>query len=236
MKGDRVFPGFATYRKENLTLVYRSGMPQLKDLAGAPGSLGQPSDLMGRARLNIMEPDMVVRPLMHGGLFRHVTGWRFLSAARSMRELDVSIHLASHGVPTPEILAVRMTKKGWFYRIEVVSRLVPDAVDLLTYLESPRDDSRELVGKAGALIRRIHDLGVYHADLHIKNLLLDNDANLWALDMDKAHRFERLPAFMKQLNVKRFISSVKKWQKKGRIILPAAWELSFRSDYELPEH
>ena len=223
--------GYRAEHRAGVTLVYLSTMTHLRDIAGTPGPLGTPSQLSGRTTLRIIEPDMVVRLLMHGGLFRHSTGWRFLTADRTMRELEVSSYLASHGILTPEILAVRMIKPGLFYRIEVISRLVPDAVDLLTYLEEARDDSREFMGKAGALVRRMHDLGVYHADLHIKNLLLDSIGELWILDLDKAWHFEHLPGFMKRMNVNRFIRSVKKWQALGRISLPAAWELSFKAGY-----
>ncbi|HXK48690.1 MAG TPA: lipopolysaccharide kinase InaA family protein [Deltaproteobacteria bacterium] len=232
MDRDTVPAGYAMEHRGNLTLVYRSDMPRLGETIGTHGPLGRPSPLSGRTSLRIIEPDMVVRPVMHGGLFRHVTRWRFLSPARTMRELAVSDYLASHGIPTPEILGARMMKTGWFYRIEVISRLVPEAADLLTYLEGTRDDSRELMRKAGVLVGRMHDLGVYHADLHVKNLLLDSIGDLWILDLDKACRFNRLPGYMKRLNVKRFIGSVKKWQAKGRISLPGAWELSFRAGYE----
>lgn len=232
MNGHAIPAGYTIEHRGSLTLVYLSTMPHLLDIAGAPGPLGRPSQLSGRTKLRIVEPDMVVRPLVHGGLFRHVTGWRFLDAGRTMRELEVSAHLASRGIPTPEILAVRIIRQGWFCRIEVISRLVPDATDLLTYLEDSRDDSREFLRKAGALIRRMHDLGVFHNDLHIKNILLDRSGDLWVLDLDKAWHIGSLPAFMKRLNVRRFIRSAKKWHDKGRITLPDAWELSFRAGYE----
>lgn len=224
-------PWYSTYRKGDLTLVYRSDMPELVDLAGTPGPLGSPSDLKGRTTLRVIEPGMVVRLLVHGGMFRHLTGWRFLSTARTMRELDVSAYLASHDVPTPVILAARIVRKGCFHRVEVISRLVPHATDLLTHLERTRDDCEALMAKAGALVRRMHDLGVYHADLHVKNILLDSTGTLWVLDLDKAYRLDHLPVLMKRLNVRRFLLSVRKWQAAGRISPTGTWENSFRDGY-----
>jgi tRNA A-37 threonylcarbamoyl transferase component Bud32 len=223
--------GYAICREHTTTLIYRSSLPHLKDLAGIKGPLGKRSSLNGRSAIRIIEPDMVVRTLMHGGLFRHVTGKNFISPARTIRELKVSAYLASKGIPTPEILVVRLLKKGHFYHIEVVSRLVPESTDLLTYLESPRDDSMEMLENAGRLIRRIHGFGVFHADLHIKNLLLDNKKTLWLLDLDKAYQFDALPGFLRWINVRRFIRSVKKWLGKGRIHLGDAWEGSFMKGY-----
>jgi len=151
-----------------------------------------------------------------------------------MRELKASAHLISRGILTPEIIAVRLIKEGPFYAIDVISRLIPGAVDLLMYLETVHEDSAELLKKSGMLIRKIHDSGVYHADLHIKNILLDDTKNLWVLDLDKAHQFDRLPGIMKQLNLKRFMRSVKKWQAKGRIHLPHEWTSIFLNGYYRP--
>jgi len=129
--------GYTTFRENSTTLIYRSSMPDFKDLAGIKGPLGKRSSLNGRSPIRIIEPDMAVRTLMHGGLFRHITGKNFLSPARTIRELKVSAYLASKAIPTPEILAVRLLKKGPFYHIEVVSRLVPESTDLLTYSKHP---------------------------------------------------------------------------------------------------
>jgi 3-deoxy-D-manno-octulosonic acid kinase len=64
------------------------------------------------------------------------------------------------------------------------------------------------LSRAGALIRRIHELGVYHTDLHVKNILLDRDMNPWIIDLDNAYRFEILPDFMRKTNLRRFIRSL----------------------------
>jgi 3-deoxy-D-manno-octulosonic acid kinase len=224
-------PGFTALSRGDLTLLCRDDMPGLQEKAFTTGDLGTPSTLAGRSTLRIIEPDMVVRRLMHGGLLRHVTGWRFVSPRRTLRELEVSLHLASHGVPTPEILAVRVQRQGWFHRIDVITRLVPDSVDLLTFLENPRPECGDIMQGAGALIRRMHDLGVYHADLHIKNILRDSGGGLWLLDLDKACRFDEVPGIMKRLNLRRFVHSVNKWQHRGRLRVCADWRERFMDGY-----
>jgi len=223
--------GYSVRTEGSLTLIYRPFLPQLWPTARTGGPMGAETSMSGRSPIRIIEPDMVVRTLMHGGAFRHITGTRFLGYRRTMREIRVSAHLASHGVPTPEILAVRLLKKGIFYNIDVVTRLVPDSMDLLTYLEEPRQDSAGQFRKAGRLIRQVHELGVFHMDLHIKNLLLDSSGRLWVLDLDKAYRLNVLPGFMKRMNLKRFTRSVVKWQDKGRIFITDRWLENFRAGY-----
>jgi 3-deoxy-D-manno-octulosonic acid kinase len=223
--------GYIIREEENLTLIYKPALPGLWDLAKTKGPMGETTTLTGRSPLRFIEPDMVVRTLMHGGIFRHITGKRFLHPNRTIRELKVSANLAEHGIRTPEILAVRFIKERLFYSIDVVSKFIPDSKDLLVHFEKDHTDNLELFKKSGLLIRQIHDLGVYHTDLHIKNLLLDSSGNLWVLDLDKAYQFDLLPEFMKQMNLKRFMRSIKKWQTKGRIHLPDEWASSFLSWY-----
>ncbi|MDT8273754.1 MAG: lipopolysaccharide kinase InaA family protein, partial [Desulfomonilia bacterium] len=194
--------------------------PDLKRLLDHDCPVDQSSTLRGRGQLRLVEPDLVVRPLLHGGLLRHITGTRFLSLERSIRELEISEYLRNHGIRTPQILAIIITPSGIFRKISVVSELVPDSIDLLTWLETPRAKSPEIFLQAGSLIRQIHALGVFHADCHLKNFLLERDHNLWVLDLDKAHRFRTLPVFMQQMNFRRFVGSCRKWQKQGRIHLP----------------
>lgn len=224
--------GYTVIRQDRVTLIFRADEPQLARLACMPRLHGRSSGLAGRAEMLIIEPDMVVRPLVHGGLFRAITGWRFLSPSRSLRELRAGLLLESRGIPTPEILAIRITRRGLFLQIEVVTRLIPDSMDLLAYLEGNPDDTRECLRRAGALIRRMHDIGVYHADLHVKNMLIGADSELYVLDLDRAFRFSRMPGFLRRMNLKRFMRSLEKWRRAGRICLPGGWKLSLRAGYE----
>ena len=232
MRSDMESLGYSLREAGGVTLIYRPALSSLWDLARTGDPMGVPApSLSGRSTLRIMEPDRVVRTLMHGGVFRHITGKRFVSKGRTMRELEVSAYLASNGILIPEILAVRLLRRGLFLSIDVVTRLVPDSTDLLACLGTPREDGLDLIRRSGSLIRRIHDLGVYHADLHVKNLLLDRGENLWVLDLDKAYRFAAMPGWLKDLNVKRFMRSIRKWRAISRIVLPDAWPQAFLEGY-----
>lgn len=223
--------GFATTRKDGITLIYKPSFSPHVRPACSRSPMGIASALKGRTELRIVEPDMVARSVMHGGMFRHITGRRFLTPGRTMREIEISAYLSSRGIPTPEIIAVRLIRNGVFHEIDVVTRLVPGSMDLLSYLETPRPDGIELMNKAGSLIRRVHELGVYHADLHVKNLLVDSAKDLWMLDLDKAYRFGDMPRILKQYNLRRFTGSVRKWLAKGRILVEPGWEAALRDGY-----
>lgn len=222
------------YKVESLppyTLVYKADMPELTGLIGALPLPGRESPVTGRAAIRIVEPGLVLRRLTHGGLLRSITGGRFLSLNRSLREISVSAHLASRGVPTPEIAALRFRRAGPFYAIEVITKLVPGAVDLLAYLEKRPADALLAFMQAGGLISRVHGLGVYHPDLHVKNILLDRRKALWIIDLDGARLFPALPPALRERNLSRFRRSLVKWDRAGRISLPAGWEQAFADGY-----
>lgn len=225
--------GYSSVTEGDVTIIYNSSLPDLPKLIEKEQISPVYTQLRGRSQIRIIKPDMVERTLTHGGLLRFVTGERFLSPARSVRELKISTYLIANGIPTPEILALRLKQSGLFLNISVVSRLVPESVDLLTYFETSREDALSILEKTGSLIGKIHQSGVHHADLHIKNILLDRNRTPWIIDLDKAYRFSSLGFMLRLKTLKRFIHSCNKWQKRNRIILPEGWEGALRKGYSL---
>ncbi len=226
--------GYAVREFAPYTVIFKQTHPHIPDILGDKPLLGEESVIHGRNRMRIIEPDLIVRPLTHGGSLRHITGSRFLSIKRSLREIEISSYLRSKNIPTPEILAVRYRKNGVFFSIEVITALVPESIDLLVFLEKNPGDSEELLIRAGRLVQNIHRLGVYHTDLHVKNILLDRDMEPWIIDLDNAYRFTTLPSLLRAKNLRRFIHSLKKWEKKGRITLSSGWEEAFMNGYTAP--
>jgi tRNA A-37 threonylcarbamoyl transferase component Bud32 len=231
----------------NTTLVVKDYLPE--HTIPASGPIGRASSMKGRGNMRILCEDMIVRELVHGGLFKKVTGRRFLSKSRSVRELSISNYLRENGIRTPEIPAVRFIRSGIFYSIDVITRLVPYSIDLLTWLEKLGLEQKgevlrfaqnnwqdnlftSVFYETGVLVRKMHELGVYHADLHLKNILLDDQMNPWLLDLDKARQFPTLPDFMRQMNLNRFFRSCRKWTENGRILLLPDYRTSFLDGYK----
>ncbi len=204
--------------------------------------------MTGRGNMRMLCDDMIVRELVHGGYFGNITGRRFLGTSRSIRELRISNHLIENGVRSPEITAVRFIRTGIFHSIDVISRLVPNSIDLLTWLEKFRAEQKgevlrfaqnnwqdnlftTIFHETGSLVRRMHDLGVWHADLHLKNILLDEHMNPWIIDLDKALHLPVLPGFMRRINLNRFFRSCKKWTGKGTINLLPDYRTIFLDGY-----
>lgn len=221
--------GYHIHHEGATTLIVK---PEV-DAAKIPlsGPIGRPTTLKGRRQLRFLEPDLIVREVVHGGLFASLSSDRFLSPARSIRELSINAYLISNRVPTPEIMALRIIRSGWYKNIAVISRLVPKATDLIAYLATAHEDAGRRFEQAGELVRRLHDLKVYHADLHLKNFLLDSSGGMWVLDLDKAWRLPALPSILQTMNIRRFFRSCRKWSRKGRIILPPDYGARFMKGY-----
>jgi 3-deoxy-D-manno-octulosonic acid kinase len=221
--------GYEIHQEHSTTLIFKPGH-KLENLP-LQGTIGRPTTLKGRRQLRFLEPDMIVRELAHGGILADLSADRFLTPARSVREVMISAYLIAHGIPTPEIMGLRLIQNGWFKNIAVITRLVPKATDLIAYLATAHDNAAQVFEEAGRLMRRVHDLKVYHADLHLKNFLLDQEQHLWLLDLDKAWLLPILPGLLKTINIRRFFRSGRKWARQGRIILPPDYAIRFRKGY-----
>lgn len=161
---------------------------------------------------------VVVRHGWHGGMLRHVTRDRFLPPTRAPHELRVSLALRERGVPTPEIVAYVVYPAGpLLRRSDVASREIPRARDLaLTLLGPPARPVKQAALEATAtLLAQLARAGARHADLNLKNVLLEPAADgaftAWVLDVDRVGFMGPGDARLPALNQARLARSARKW-------------------------
>jgi 3-deoxy-D-manno-octulosonic acid kinase len=94
------------------------------------------------------------------------------------------------------------------YRGAIASREV-EGQDLYHYLSSDPPGAESVLERVGELIRRMHDLGVYHADLQVRNVLVA-DSGLYLIDFDNACLRDELSARQRARNLFRFRRSLHK--------------------------
>ena len=134
---------------------------------------------------------VLVRRLWHGGVFGALLGDRFRSPARPLRELAVTCALRARGVALPEPLFVAGERRAGFWRLVFATRFETETRDALAWLRArPTSDAlRAGVTAAAQSIRKLHDAGGLHPDLHLKNLLLRERgarATVIVIDLDAA--------------------------------------------------
>lgn len=137
----------------------------------------------------------VVRTCAHGGWWGRLARDLYPGPGRALREIRAGERLARMKIPTPRIEAVLFYPAGPFWRIEVVTALVPGSQDLVGYLATrPGAPQRARVFAAvRRLLGQLHEQGVHHPDLNARNILLAPSSRggftPWLLDVDVV-RFE----------------------------------------------
>lgn len=134
------------------------------------------------AVLGSRDPRWAIRHYRRGGWMAPLLGDRYLriGAPRPFREMSVSDEIRARRIPTPRVVAAAVYPSGLFYRADLVTTYVPDALELAEVLFDPGRrgvsgsvDRRQALSEAGALIRKMARAGVLHPDLNAKNVLLE---------------------------------------------------------------
>lgn len=160
----------------------------------------------------------VVRRNHHGGVFRKLTGSRFLWPTRAPLELAISQKLRRMDVPTPQVLAIAIYRSDLFAMSDVVTEEIPDSQDfgaVLLATQPASDDRRRAWNAVSRLMKRLASAGVRHHDFNVKNVLLrrmeDDLFGAYVLDVDRvAMDYARRDAYAG--NRARLRRSVEKWR------------------------
>ncbi len=133
---------------------------------------------------------VVARRYRRGGLFRHLNRGRYFRGSRALEELCVTARAVRGGVRAPSVLAAIERPARIGYTATLVTELVPDARELAGWLDTAAEADRlRAIRAAGAQIARMHESGIAHPDLNLKNFLVRGDCSepeLWILDFDRA--------------------------------------------------
>jgi 3-deoxy-D-manno-octulosonic acid kinase len=164
-------------------------------LAAAPAAQGRAAtatlELPGRPeRLHL-------RPVVHGGALARLWGRRLWGIARPVTELRVSATLRARGAPVPRPVCVIGWRAAPLWSAVLGTVHLEGGEDGLAWLARSPDPPRiaSVAAAAGRAVRRFHDVGGRHADLHVKNLLLrdsQGSPEVFVIDLDKA-RAEPVP-------------------------------------------
>jgi 3-deoxy-D-manno-octulosonic acid kinase len=165
---------------------------------------------------------VVVRLYRRGGLVARVVRDTYLGARpRPLHELAVTVEARRRGVPAPEVLGARV-EGGLVYRGALVTAEVPNTQTLIDALRAARDagERAALAARAARAVARLHDAGVYHADLNLTNLLVGPPGadDVVVVDFDRARvRDGALDARARRRNLARLGRSLAKLDPGGAL-------------------
>jgi 3-deoxy-D-manno-octulosonic acid kinase len=176
-------PGFELIKEGRLRVAIRPELraallPLVREwAAGAPPRGRTLPGGRGGARAVDLGANLavVLRPYRRGGFIARFNRDLFFGCRpRPWRELAVTEQLRARGVPTVEVLAAAVR---WIvpacYRGVLVSREVPEAVNLWEELQRVEPPQRAVACEAAAAATRLlHDRGAVHPDLNLQNYLV----------------------------------------------------------------
>jgi tRNA A-37 threonylcarbamoyl transferase component Bud32 len=205
--------GFAEIRTGNVRVWVREGFAFLFNASGRlkveRPSCPVPSSTpyQGRAEMTRVSlgssgpPCGLVRHYRRGGLFQHLLRDGYLGEKRFQREVMVTERARAGGLSTVEVLALRTERVfPGVYQADLMTREIENALDLDAFLKKILKQDRPAFVKektctiplVAGVVRKMHDAGLFHADLNLKNLLMRGDITArecFIIDLDKARFF-----------------------------------------------
>lgn len=171
---------------------------------------------------------MVVKHCMRGGLIRFLLKDIFWGSSRPFYEMAINTKILQNDIKTTEIIAVvKQNIFGPLYRAYLFSKELPECSDLITYCNGLKQKPSEqrfkvkkyLFRSIARAFTKMHSEGIYHSDLHLKNILIrkkdDDIPEIYIIDFDKADIKEKLSTKAKVKNLLRFNRSIEKYKLKG---------------------
>ena len=218
-------------REEYRERLLEQGIERLEDLI-ARAEVKRHFD--GRSLLTSVEikgsqgERMVIRSYFHGGWYGKINKNLFLGELRPLRELIISEEVSRRGIPTITILAALSQRSiGPFSKGKLISKEISGALDLIRYLQEMKQRpvrerlkvKARLIKTVAGVVRTMHDRGIYHADLHLKNVLVqetsERDFAVYLMDFDKSEIRDVITPAERIKNLMRLNRSAEKLKKKG---------------------
>ncbi len=128
----------------------------------------------------------IIRRYLRGGMVRHLLKDRYLLANRPLHEFRLHCYVQQCGLRVPAILGVCWRRRGPWVQGSLAT-LELSGLELPAWLRKEKGDAAPMLRRCGELIREMHDFGIWHADLQVRNILIAVDGP-YLLDFDNARR------------------------------------------------
>ena len=149
----------------------------------------------------------VLRHYRRGGLaarfLRDQYLWTGAARTRAFSEFSIMQSLWLAGLSVPQPLAAAVWRQGIIYRAALITARVPGAIPL-AQVSDP-----ELWAQAGRVIAKMHGAKIWHADLNVFNVLVDQELRVWLIDFDRA-KAGHVSAVRRAENLARLLRSLRK--------------------------
>jgi hypothetical protein len=161
------------------------------DLAGDFRTSGPELWMPGRSPHVVCRPEgapfrVLVRKPTRGGIGSFL-GPVHLTAGRIRRERWALDKAGAAGLNVPELLAVKIVRRGIFKSFVCVYRMIEEAATLEDIVRACEGRARwTLLQRVAQEVRRLHEVGIRHGDLNARNVLIVSSGAVAFVDLDGA--------------------------------------------------
>lgn len=156
--------------------------------------------------------ELALRHYHRGGLIARWSPdhylWTGLASTRAWRELRLLQKLLESDLPVPRPIAAQVVRQGLFYTADIMTQRITGARTVGQLLAAGELDKAQWTAM-GAVIRRFHEHGVYHADLNANNIMRDQEGQFYLIDFDRG-AIKRKRRSWQQRNLQRLHRSLTK--------------------------
>jgi len=132
--------------------------------------------------------EYVLRHYLRGGLIGKVLSDQYLytglGQSRAWQEFKLLQHMQSLNLACPAPIAAMLSKNGLYYQGDIILSKIPHAQDI-HHILLERSLTKDVWEKVGQTIAEFHNVQIYHHDLNIHNIMLDDQQRVWLIDFDK---------------------------------------------------
>jgi 3-deoxy-D-manno-octulosonic acid kinase len=173
-------------------IVRREGADGIAQALGtAENCTVMPRAERGALRSFAWRPDRqgLVRVCHRGGAVACLLGEKYLLWNRPGQEFAAHWLVEQRGLPVPRVLGILWERRGPWVSGALATELLPGP-DLLAWLRAHdggecSSERTRMLQSVGGLVRDMHQRGVWHADLQVKNIVIA-DGLPHLIDLDRA--------------------------------------------------
>lgn len=132
--------------------------------------------------------ELILRHYLRGGLPGKIIEQNYVFAGynntRAWQEFSLLQQMLQMQLPVPTPVAAQVQRYGFVYCNHIIVARIAGATDLHQILckKALADDTYYQIG---VTIAQFHKHQVFHHDLNIRNIMLDNIGKVWLIDFDK---------------------------------------------------
>ncbi len=177
----------------------------------------QPSDKLlpltgGRNDIFLSEVNknfyVLLKLYSHGGLLKNLFSTKYYYFSnRFLNEFYLYTSTLKNNIPVPEYLGGFWIKRHGLYKCGVITQYLSDTVTLENYLRiktHTNSEKYDILIKCGRTIRTMHNIGILHNDLQIRNILINPaEKSVYLIDFDNAKKLPSINLFNRTQNLLR---------------------------------